>query len=256
MKKLVLLAALLLLPSSAFSAGFAKQSLFLSQTSVTESETVLIHAVVNNDTPGTFAGVMVFTEGAKSIGTVPVSLNAGEAGAVSVSWKPAAGSHTITAELRKDGVFVEKQSATFTVAAKPVPVATNQSQSAAAVESSEGIQESIASLSPGAAEAAKPAFTLIDGGRSQLSEIVDGQIAAAKTNLGPRAGAVLGAETVTQAKADPMGTFWAILWTVYLYLLTVVKFIIGNAGVFYPVLAFLILLSLWRLFNRFRRPAY
>jgi len=31
-----------------------------------------------------------------------------------------------------------------------------------------------------------------------------------------------------------MGTFWFILQTLYLYLLTLLNFIIGSAGVFYP----------------------
>lgn len=258
MRPIAIAITLFLLPSVAFAASFAKQSLFLSQPSVTEGETVLIHAVVSNDEESAFAGTMQFSEGEAVIGTVPVSLDAGEASAVSVSWKPSAGSHPVTAELKKGTESVEKQSATFKVAAKPVPVpaAQNTPQAAAAVESSQKIQESIASLSPGAASATEPLFTLIDSGRSQLSDLVDGQIETAKVSLAPQEGSILGTSTVARAQNDPLGTFWFILWTIYLYVLTVLNFIIGSAGVFYPLLAVLVLFFLWKLFNRFRRPSY
>lgn len=252
--------ALLLAPATVFSAGFAKQSLFLSKPSVTEGETVLIHAVVNNDSAASFKGEMTFNQGSAAIGKVPVSLDAGEAQAVSVSWKPAAGSHSITAELKADNEVVERQSATFSVAEKPKPAAqTTSSSQAAAVESSDGIQQGIAGFSPQAADATAPVFKLIDGGRAAAAEVLEGQIANTKKNLGPAAGepgGVLGAEAVKNASSNPMGTFWFILQTLYLYLLTVLNFIIGGAGVFYPVFALLILYMLWRLIRRFRRPAY
>ena len=248
----------LLAPQLAFGAGFAKQFLFLSRPSVTEGETVFIHAVVSNDASAAFAGDMVFSEGATKIGTAPVSLDAGEAAAVSVSWKPSAGSHAVIAELKKGTDVVEKQSATFTIAQKPVPVATPPSTQGAAVESSAKIQESIAGFSPAAASATAPLFTLVDGGRASLSDVIDTQIDNTKKNIGGDGspGNVLSAETVKNAPQDPMGTFWLILQTLYLYLLTLLSFIIGSAAVFYPALALLILYLLWRLFNRFRRPAY
>lgn len=257
MKKTAVL-ALLFLPSVAFGAGFAKQSLFLSKASVTEGDTVYIHAVVSNDAASSFKGEMVFSDNGVRVGTAPVSLDAGEASAVSVSWKPSAGSHPVVAELMKGTESIEKQSATFAVAKKPEPKAPQAaSQSAAAVESSEKIQESIASFSPAAAEATAPFFTLVDGGRESLSNTIDGQIETAKRNIGPEnEGSVLGAEAVKNAPSNPMGTFWFILWTLYLYILTLLNFIIGNAGVFYPVLALLVLYFLWKIVQRFRRPAY
>lgn len=260
MHKTVIVFVLLLLPALASAAGFAKNSLFLSRTSVTEGETVLIHAVVNNDAATAFAGTLRFSEGAMAIGSVPVSLDAGEAAAVSVSWKPSAGSHAVLAELKAGTELVEKQSATFVIAAKPKPApADSAALSAAAVESSAKIQKGIAGFSPAAANATAPVFALVDGGRAALSDVIDGQIAATKKSIGASVaspGEVLGAEQVKNAGSNPMGTVWFILQTLYLYLLTILNFVIGSAGVFYPVAAFLILYFLWRLVKRFRRPAY
>ena len=139
---------------------------------------------------------------------------------------------------------------------KPKPVVAN---AAAAVESSAKIQEGIAGFSPAAASATAPFFTMVDGGRTSLSDVIDVQIANTKNNIGPTAGKpgeVLSAEAVKNAPQNPMGTLWFILQTLYLYLLTLLSFIIGSAGVFYPVAAFIILYILWRLIRRFSRPAY
>lgn len=259
MRPLGIAIVIFMLPSAALSAGFAKQSLFLSKPSVTEGDTVLIHAVVNNDGAVAFAGTMLFSDGAAAIGTAPVSLDAGEAAAVSVSWKPSSGSHAVVAELKVGTEIIEKQSATFTVAQKPQPAPATSTLVAGAVESSGAIQQSIAGLSPQAAGALAPVFTLVDGGRSKAADVLDSQIESTRNALGPKAGQpseVLGAEDVKQAGSNPMGALWYILQTLYLYLLTVLRFLVGTAGVFYPALAVIFLFIVWRVFRRFRRPAY
>ncbi len=252
MKRLAIAFLFFLLPSAVFAAGFAKQSLFLSRSPVTEGETVLIHAVVANDATAKFSGSLNLTEAGTNIGSVPVSLAVGESTVVSVSWKPASGSHTVLAELKAGTDVIESQSATFTIAAKPVPATP---QAAAPVESSANIQQGIASFSPAAASTTAPLFTLVDGGRAALSGVIDTQIANTKKNLNT-GGATLGAETFKNAGSNPGGTLWTVLQTLYLYLLTLLNFIISNAGVFYPVAALLILYALWRLIRRARRPAW
>src|SRR3990167_7534869 len=107
----------------------------------------------------------------------------------------------VLSSTKKDG----STPVTFTlyVSPKPKPVATS-SQSAAAVESSEKIQEGIAGFSPAAANVTAPFFTLVDGGRGALSDVIDTQIAATKKNIGPSAGEVLSAEEVKNAGSNPM----------------------------------------------------
>ena len=159
---------------------------------------------------------------------------------------------------KKDGSTPVTFTLYLTPKPKPPPVAASSS-AAAAVESSNDIQQSISGVSPQAASALSPVFTLIDGGRSKAADVLDNQIANTKKNLGPDAGApseVLSAQDVKQAGQNPMGAFWYILQTLYLYLLTLLRFIVGSAGVFYPALAVAFLYILWKLFRRFRRPAY
>ncbi len=139
---------------------------------------------------------------------------------------------------------------------KPKPKLVATSSQAAAVESSQKIQASIAGLSPQVADATEPFFTLVDGARSSAATIVEQQLTKTKAALGTDAGKVLGAEATKNATSNPGGTFWYVLQTLYLYILTVLGFIIGSAGVFYPLLAVIVLFLLWKLFRRFRRPAY
>jgi hypothetical protein len=44
-----------------------------------------------------------------------------------------------------------------------------------------------------------------------------------------------------------------IFATASLYILSILLYVVSNAGIFYPVLAVLFLYFLWRLFKRFRR---
>ncbi len=139
---------------------------------------------------------------------------------------------------------------------KPKPAPTPTSTQAAAVESSQGIQNSIAGISPQVASTTAPFFTLVDGARDSAANIIADQLTKTKAGLGTDAGKVLGAEATKNAASNPGGTFWYILQTLYLYILTLLGFIVNSAGVFYPVFAVVVLFLLWKLFGRFRRPAY
>ncbi len=266
MKKTALVLSFLLLPSLAFAAGFAKDSLFLSKSPVTEGETVKIYAIVANPSSAAFKGSVVLSDGSQKIASVAVSMDAGSTQTASAPWTPLAGSHTITAKLTaQDGTVAEQESQTFTIAAKPKPVvqtsAASDNQSAAAVESSANIQKNIANVSPQVAGAAAPLFTVIDGARSSAADVLDTQISSTKAKLAstPKSGAVLGASTGPFSDpgiSNPWGTFWFVLYTAYIYILTMLRWLVGSAGIFYPVLAILFLYILWRTYRRIRRPSY
>jgi hypothetical protein len=255
--KYALLAALMLatLPAPALAAGFAKQSLFLSKEPVTEGETVLIHAVVANENAQKFSGDVVFKDGDTTVGSVAVAIASGGANAVSVSWKPSAGSHAVTAELTDPkGAVVEQQTANFKIEAKPDPA---RDSTAAAVESSRKIQDKIESYSPAAASAVAPVFNTLDSLRSKASDALDSGIGWAKdTTGGKEVGEVLGSSTKDPSPRSLMDTLWFIFATLALYALTVLRFIVGSAGIFYPVFALLVFFVLWRTYKRFRRPSY
>ena len=253
----ILWLVIFLLPSLASAAGFAKQSLFLSKTPVTEGDTVLIHAVVSNEAASSFTGDVVFKEADQKIGSVVVTIAPGGANAVSVSWKPLAGSHDVTAQLTaNDGSVVEQESATFAVNPKPVP-ASATAPTDTTVESSQNIQNTIGQYSPAVASTTAPVFSGIDSFRSKAADALDSGINWAKSTTGGKnAGQVLGASTSNTSSSGIVDTLLNILALIVLYLFTVLRFLVGSAGIFYPILAIVFFYLLWRTYKRFRRPSY
>ncbi len=249
------LACLLACPLVAGAAQFAPSALFLSKNAVVEGDTVLIHAVVQNDASGKFPGNVVFRDGDTQVGSVPVTLTPSEVRAVSVSWTPGPGQHKVVAALLdQGGTAVQSEEATFAVAAKPKPkpAQATSTNAAAAVESSKDIQDKIGNLSPAAGSAVAPVFKLVDGARSSVADILDSQLAKTKPKLAPIPGVVAGTSTSIQAP-DQGSWFSSIFNTVYYYILTILRWLVGSAAVFYPLLAILFLFFLWRMFRRFRR---
>lgn len=243
--RFLIIALLFLSPSLALAAGFATESIFLSKSPVTEGDSVRIYAVVANPSTAKFSGQVDVKEGETKIGTAAVTMDAGGTQTISVLWKPLAGSHTVSEELlSSEGVVVETKSKIFVINPKPTPppkatgVQENLSSSSVAIESSQGIQDQINGVSPAAANVAAPVFSAIDSLRGKVAGVADEQLSKAKANV-----------------SDPSKSSWSIVWTLYIYLLTLLKFIIGNVGVFYPILALIFFYILWRVFRRIRRPS-
>jgi hypothetical protein len=278
MKKFLAVGVLILLPSLllgvypevALGAGFAKQSIFLSRSSVTEGDTVRIHATVSNDAASSFTGNVMLLDGTASIGSVSVTLAAGAAQAISANWAPTAGEHTITAKLQtQSGAVIQETSATFTVAAKPAPApnlpasrqglqtgTTNATGlTAATVDSSQGIQNQIGSYSPMVARGSEPIFAALDNFRTSAASFLDGQINSAKQHLATTPSTTISQGTIGQNPTIPSGSggFWSIVYTLYLYVLTLVRFLVGSAAVFYPLFVVVFFFILWRIYRRIRR---
>jgi hypothetical protein len=254
MKKFFGAAVLFAMPALVFAAGFAKQSIFLSTTVPVEGQTVLIYASVTNPTTAKFTGTLEVKDESGKIGTADVSLAAGSADSVSVSWKPTAGSHTVTATLKDStGTAVEENSETFSIASKNTANASTNT-STAGVEPSTGIQESIGNLSPAAQQYSAPVFRMIDSGRVFAAGELNKAIDWSKQQIGaPSKKATPFVNTSQPEKSGAAHTAWTILATVVLYVLSVLLYVIGHAGVFYPVLAVIFFYILWRCWRRYRR---
>ena len=249
MKQLFIAFLALSFPALVFGAGFGKEALFLSKNSVTEGDTVLIHTIVSNEASTKFTGTLKLTSGDATIGTVPVTLPGGEAQVVSVSWKPQSGSHTIEALLTTtEGEEAEKTSATFNIKEKPKADGETGSTT---VQSSEDLQNQLASISPGVAEFAKPVFNTIDSLRTSAVGALDNGINWAKGKVAGQA-----TESDEDEPKGLMGTAWTILATILLNIFSILKYLISNPALFYPIFAILFIYSLWRLYKRMTRPKY
>lgn len=258
--------ALLLAPSFALGAGFAKQSLFLSKSPVTEGEQVLVHAVVQNDAAAAFDGNLVFSVKADDkktqIGSVAVAIVPGGAQAASVSWKPTAGEHEVVASLtQKDGTIVEEESATFSIAKKPTAavVRSNPVDDSSPVESSDAVEAMIVKFIPPIAGLAEPVFSGIDTFRTKANDLINSGIGWSKNKIGGKsAGEVLGSATAKE-NTTPKGIIGTVIFLaamVSLYILSILKWMVAHTGVFYPAAVILFLFALWKLSAGMRRPRY
>ncbi|MBY0294361.1 hypothetical protein K2Q08_03455 [Patescibacteria group bacterium] len=259
MKKALFGVFLFLTPTFVFAVGFAKQSIFLSTATPTEGQTILIYASVSNPATTTFNGTLHIKDEASEIGSVPVSLKAGGADNVSVSWKPNAGNHTITAALKdSSGSTIEENRETFSIAAtqsastggssNPFNFSGTQS---ADVQPSTPIQESITNVVPAVAEYTAPVLDAIDSGRIIAAKQLDNALTWSKSQIATTSkAATVGKDEEKNSLAQ---TAWKILATVILYIVTILLYIVTNVGIFYPLLAILFLYTLWRLWRKYRR---
>lgn len=251
----VLLSALAI-PMVTSAAGFAKQSLFLSQSSVVEHQTVFIYAVVTDDTETQFSGTLHVTDELGDIGSTSVTLPAGKASTVSVPWTPVAGQHTVTAQLiAKDGTVTESEKATFTVDAAPPPPVKDQLPTTlpqkttaptmigtTTVDSSVPIERSLSTIVPSVAPSTIPVFNAIDSFRKASVTALDG---GSKWSQG----------SITKAASAPGGvvnTLWLVFSTFLLYLCASLAYVISNIALFYPALVVLFLFILWRIYRAIR----
>ncbi len=247
--------------ANASAAGFATQSIFLSRSGATEGEDVLLYASVSNPSGSAFQGVVAFKDAAREIGSVSLSLSSGEARLVSISWQPGAGAHTITAALENAaGETLATETADFTISPKPAAQTAAVLNASLLVEPSTGLEESIASVSPQTGAVARPVLIALDNARSAAASFLDAQLAQAKPRL---PGMVLGAETAstsTPASGGILGqaTGWilAVFWTLYFYLLTVVRFAVGSVAFFYPIFVFVFFYVLFKLYRVMSAPRY
>jgi membrane protein insertase Oxa1/YidC/SpoIIIJ len=128
----------------------------------------------------------------------------------------------------------------------------------APVDSSAPIQKDIANVSPQVANASQPVFAALDSFRSSMAEVLDTQLAFAKTKIAatPQPSITDASATKDAAVSNPWGMFWYVLYMLYFYALTILRWIIGNAIVFYTVFVLLVLYILLRVFRWWRRPRY
>ncbi len=252
-------ALLLLSPFFAQAAGFAKQSMFLSQSSVTEGETVFIYAVVENISPNSFSGTLKFSDASGSIGQTAVTLKTGVADTASVTWTPKAGQHDVTAKLvTPDGTVVESQNAIFYINPKPTPASPSSvtSSKAAAtqtsaeatstsahIESSEPLQQYVLRYTPFASTYTAPVFSTIDKARlAGAQKLTNGTTWSTKA-----------LQDASAKSSSWQNTLWLIAVTAVLYVCSVLGYLITNIGVFYPAFAALFFFLLWRMYRFARR---
>ncbi len=247
------IAALLFFPVIASAAQFVNQPIFLSKSPATEGVKIRVYANVSNESATAFSGTVAISADGAKLGSATSVMAVGATQTVSVFWTPTAGSHVINAQLiADDGTVVQQVSQTFTVQAAPAATATPGVPGAVAAgasaalngstfQSSGGLQQTLDNVAPVVATSTKPIFAAIDTMRAAMANALNNQVDVAHHALASSSPTTSGTATSTPIRSS--------LWTIYLYILLVLRFMVDNAYIFYPVFIIGVLYALWKTFK-------
>jgi hypothetical protein len=237
--------------ASTTSAGFAP-SLWLSKAALTEGDAVKVSTTVYNATSEAIDENVSFLVDDAVIGAKPVSLAAGASAIVSIDWKAAPGTHSLSARItdatgKTTGGPVAVADATaaveVAVASAPPPPAALAAAGAAA----NALGDALSDAAPTVLVAAKAVADATESVRAAGEEYF-----AAKAGISDggatTAGAVLGAETQRAETGSPAASAgsgqstYRALYRVF-----------ASPALFYPVLLVLLLALLWFVVRRLSR---
>ena len=282
-------AALLLFPAAVLASEgvqFANHSVFLSQPSAPAGSDILIYASLVNTATSSFTGTAIFKDGSAELGRVGVSLSAGEARVVSISWAPTAGSHQISASLADaSGNPVSARSGETRASADfkietppPAPPALADDALAGSGGSGAGASSTLAAavipatalksylletLPPAASSTVETVVSAIDRARGSAVDAIDTQIARARNfqkNHPAASGQIaalasstegVGANTITANSA--ISTAKGMLASAYLGVLSAFRYALESPTLSYLAFIALVILIPFSLIRVSRR---
>lgn len=206
----------LFLPLAAFAAapaGFPSSSLWLSKTSLTGGESVIIYTVIYNSSDEPLTGALEFLVDGTSIGAKEVSAAPGTTQIVSREWTAAEGSHAFSARLTGANTEVAASftgTTTVSVAPKPPP----PESVVKTVEAAAMLEQTIASTTPIVQNFASTTFATTESIRESAVKALEKL--ASTTTKGEVLGAADEAPAVTAeenaARAFDIGGWIQNIW--------------------------------------------
>ncbi len=264
-KRIIFLTALLSLPTLAIAsqAGFPSQPIWVSSSYAVEGETVTVSAIVANDATSSLWGTLVFLANGARIGARAFELPSGESQIHSIEWKPKKGEYRLAAKIEGTSAeLIERETPAISVTVKEPPAPPSKIQRAItqAIQTGSTLASSSA---PVIIQAARTIFAQTEALRSAGTKHLENYLASNTTNANTRPeGAIAGTSTRStssgqasntagfdSASKNGKGGFSNIAQTVA----TSALFAMKNAALFYPLLALVILGTLYFLARRIRR---
>lgn len=263
----LLFAALLLSPTIAFAAvqaGFPTQSIWVSTISATEGETVVISAVVVNDTTSMLRGTLAFLANDSRIGAREFELPSGKSQIHSIEWKPKKGEYKLIARIEGTSAELsqkETPAISVTVKEPPAPPSEIERTITQVVQTGSTIASSSA---PVIMETAQNIFAQTERLRNAGIERLENYLASNATSDSREVpeGSIAGTSTGSTGslQASNAARFDAsadkgkgMLSNIAQTAAAAALFGLKNVALFYPTLAFIILGTLYLLARRIRR---
>jgi hypothetical protein len=240
---------------AAVEAGFPSQAIWASKTSAVEGETILLSTVVYNGNVEPLQGTLVFTANDSRIGASEFQLSNGESEIRSMEWKPSAGEYRVAAEIESISAELSQRETppiTVTITEPPSPSALQQTVNQTVTT----ISTFASSSAPFVVETVQTIYnqteTLRNAGIERIENYLSSQ--ASNTSGNSPVGSIAGTSTTNVAGFDDASTKGkGLLSDIAQTAAAAALFTLKNAALFYPLVAFLILGTLYVIGRRVRR---
>lgn len=248
---MVCTAALLPLLASAATipAGFPNQTIWISDSSLTDGDTATVSTVIYNASGAPVSGTVEFLVDSSVVGTADFTLDSGKSQIETANWIANTGSHAVSARIVRAPTGVSGASGSLAVTVAPAP--PKKDEQAIAVQNA--ITNLTASTSPALSNAAQKTFAFTEGIRKGAIGYLENSLGTSSAATKQK-GQVLGANSVAEAaKENTPSSWWHAISTVFL---TVMLMIARSVVFFYPFVAIVFFLILYFVAKAVRRPRY
>ncbi|TSC85563.1 MAG: hypothetical protein G01um10148_949 [Parcubacteria group bacterium Gr01-1014_8] len=204
---LLILATALPLFAYADVAPCAPNALWISRETVVENESVTFYTIVHNNSGEPQTKAVTFEIDGSIIGDQHVQMNAGEPAIASVTWKAAAGVHSLSAHASSAHASTScvYDPLSFSVAAAPPPSAAAHTASNVA----SALQEGVRAAKPTVLNISSRAFVLTEHVRSEAIAAVEKKLAQSPVSS---EGEVLSASDPSVAAVSSSGSLLSNIW--------------------------------------------
>ncbi|MBI2612894.1 hypothetical protein HYW59_03760 [Candidatus Kaiserbacteria bacterium] len=264
MRRFIFLAILLFpafIVAATIQAGFPSQSIWVSSQSATEGETVVVSAVVVNGAEEQLHGTLVFFANDSRIGAREFTLPANQGQIHSIEWKPNKGEYKLLARIEGTSAELSQKETppiTVTVQEPPAPPSEIERTITQVVQTGSSIASSSA---PVIIQTAQNIFAQTESLRNAGIERLENYLASNAASQDVPKGSIAGTSTrsTSSGQASNSAGFGSgeknvsVLSSMAQTAAAGALFAFKNIGLFYPVLAFLILGTLYLLARRVRR---
>jgi hypothetical protein len=135
----------------------------------------------------------------------------------------------------------------------PIPSFAAYVGTSTLVQSSDVMVQKITSFAPKYGEYSVPIFAVIDGGRVWTADVLESQILSTLVHLPGSTSIIDSGKTKILENTSSfdwksaLSTAAGVLWTVFFYMLVIIRFIIAKVAIFYATLGLIIAIGVWRL---------
>ena len=262
MRRFIIL--LLLLPAVSLAAeiqaGFPSQAIWASKSAAVEGETLVISAVVYNGNAAPLKGTLVFSADGARIGAREFELPEGKSQIHSIEWKPRAGEYRLAAAIEGTSAPLSQRETSSIVisVAEPPPPSAMQKTAQALYQATQATGGLASSSLPAVRRIAASVFEAIEPARKagveRLENYLEGARARSESGAAGSSAPDAAGFASSGGEGEVAGKGGNLASNAAQTAAAAALFVMDSLYLFYPLLALLVLGTLYFLARRIRRP--